>query len=127
MVTNASPLGMGLLTKSGGPEWHPARQTDLFEVTMDAVKMCEEEGVAVEDVATGFGYREIRLRAGEGGVVPVVVGCKNLEEVHANLKSFARAKKGDQDAQGKKEREVGERIIGLMEERKVRNWSWSSP
>jgi D-arabinose 1-dehydrogenase len=129
LVTNASPLGMGLLTRTGGPEWHPARKTDLFEVTMEAVKMCKDAGVAIEDVATDFGFREIRLREGSGGsgLVPVVVGCKNLEEVHANLRSFALANNKHGGAEAKAAREMGEKVVHLMQERGVRNWSWASP
>lgn len=120
-VTNAGPLAMGLLTKGGGPEWHPARKTDLFGVTREAVELCDKDGVAIEDVATDFGYKELRMR--DGRKVPAVVGCKTLEEIHANLRSFKRANGED----GKREREVGERVVALMEERGVRNWSWNNP
>lgn len=117
LVTNASPLAMGLLTRSGGPEWHPARNTPLFDTVKQAVEMCDNEGVKIEDVATDYGFQEVR---GKSGRTPNVVGCKNLEEVHANLKSFRRAREGVNG------RELGQKVVKLMQERGVLNWSWQS-
>ena len=137
MVVSASPLGMGLLTKGGIPDWHPAKPAlggRLVQAVREAVGMCEQEGRTIEDVACEFGYRKLLIPPAVGEQedeevpVPIVVGCKSLEEVHASLKCFARAndiqKKGTRREEDERlQRKVRERFAQLG----VRNWSWQSP
>lgn len=145
-VVSASPLGMGLLTKSGIPAWHPAQKADggkVVQAVQRAVEVCEAKGRKIEDVACEFGYRQITLprpeegdaaqaggTAAAGGLpIPIVVGCKSLEEVHASLRCFARA--NDESAEGRErlqaDRAVQEEVRRTFEELGVRNWSWQSP
>lgn len=50
----ASPLGMGLLTKRGVADWHPASDIDK-EVVQRAVDFCEQHGTSLEKLALQFG------------------------------------------------------------------------
>ena len=50
----ASPLGMGLLTRQGVADWHPASEADK-EVVRKAVKLCEKNGTYLEKLAVQFG------------------------------------------------------------------------
>lgn len=52
-VINASPLAMGLLTKKGPPEWHPASEP-LRRACAEAVRLCGEFGHTIERVALSF-------------------------------------------------------------------------
>lgn len=115
-VMNAAPLAMGILTTSGGPEWHPARGTPIFGATRQAADKCREMGTTLEDVACDFGYRTVRQE--DGRIVPVVIGCKNLEEVHMSLRSYKRA-----NGQGAR-RDVEEQVIKIFDDAGVRHVSW---
>lgn len=134
LVVSASPLGMGLLTKRGLPEWHPARTADggkIVDAVQRAVEVCEGKGRTVEDVACEFGYRKLTLPgAGRGSeAVPIVVGCKSVEEVHASLKCFVRANDESAEGQGRRDddRALQEQVQDTFEQLVVRNWSWQSP
>lgn len=145
MVVSASPLGMGLLTKGGLPDWHPARKAlggKIVDAVQEAVRVCEGKGRTVEDVACEFGYRELLLpphpagreqgeKGGEGVQVPVpiVVGCKSLQEVHASLKCFARANDDSQESKKRRDADqaLQDEVRGTFERLGVRNWSWQSP
>ena len=52
-VINASPLAMGLLSKKGVPDWHPAPQA-LVDACKNAARLCESRGVALERLAVQF-------------------------------------------------------------------------
>lgn len=52
-VINASPLAMGLLSKKGVPDWHPAPQA-LVDACKNAARLCESRGVALEKLAVQF-------------------------------------------------------------------------
>ena len=49
-VINASPFGMGLLTKRGAPDWHPAPE-QLKAACSKAAEWCESKGTAIEKLA----------------------------------------------------------------------------
>lgn len=126
-VTNAAPLAMGILTSSGGPDWHPARNLASFAATREAVELCKEKGSSIENVALDFGLR--KMSDGEGGTVPVVVGCKSIEEVKRTVRLWreinirgVRAEEEDEKA-----KEVEEAVVDLFEKRGVRNFTWQSP
>lgn len=110
---------MGLLTRTGGPTWHSAHKTPLWNAVMEAVQLCEREGTSIEDVATDYGFRDIPG-------VPCVVGCKNLEELHLNLKSYKRANGAESAGKGARQ-DVAEKVVKLFEVKGVRNWSWQNP
>ncbi|XP_049518767.1 uncharacterized protein LOC119440207 [Dermacentor silvarum] len=46
-VANAAPLGMGLLTSSPPPAWHPAAE-DLKKACAEAAHFCKEAGYSIE-------------------------------------------------------------------------------
>ena len=50
---NASPLSMGLLTKRGVPDWHPAPKP-LVEACAKAAQYCENKGYAIERLAIQY-------------------------------------------------------------------------
>lgn len=131
-VVNAAPLSMGILTAGGGPAWHPAKAIpSVYGATREAVELAKERGSTIEEVAIAFGYRD--LRQSNGAVVPVVVGCTDLEQLHATLRAYAdvNAEKREDTAGEKERREkrdrVEEEVIALFKERGVHNVSWQSP
>ena len=52
-IINASPLSMGLLTKRGVPDWHPAPKP-LVEACAKAAQYCENKGYAIERLAIQY-------------------------------------------------------------------------
>lgn len=122
-VMNAAPLSMGILTTQGGQAWHPIRQEaggKYYETTREASKLCQERGTNLETVASDFGYRP--LHHSNGNLVPVVIGCKDLSEVHRTLESYARVAFDRVDS-----RELQEEVMALFKEKGVAGFSWSNP
>ncbi len=52
-IINASPLSMGLLTRRGVPEWHPAG-SDIVMTCKKAADYCEKKGEKIEKLAIQF-------------------------------------------------------------------------
>lgn len=52
-LVNASPLSMGLLSKRGTPEWHPASQT-LKDTCKEAADFCAANGTDIAKLAVQF-------------------------------------------------------------------------
>lgn len=122
-VINAAPLSMGILTTQGGPDWHPFRHEnggEIFKATREAVKLCQEQGTTLEAVASDFGYRPVHHS--NGNLVPVVIGCKDLSEVHRTLESYARVTYDRVDS-----RDLQEKVRELFVNRGVAGYSWQSP
>ncbi len=59
-IINASPLSMGLLTKRGIPNWHPAPKT-LVEACAKATLYCEEQGYPIEKLAIQYSVGNPRI------------------------------------------------------------------
>lgn len=122
-VVNAAPLSMGILTTQGGPDWHPFRYESggkIFEATREASRLCQERGTTLEAVASDFGYRPVHHS--NGNLVPVVIGCKDLSEVHRTLESYARVAYDRVDS-----RETQDEVCALFKARGVAGFSWASP
>jgi D-arabinose 1-dehydrogenase len=122
-VVNAAPLSMGTLTTQGGPDWHPIRQVEggkYYQATRDAAKLCQERGTTLEAVASDFGYRPVHQS--DGKLVPVVIGCKNMEEVHRALESYARVAYDRTDS-----KETQQEVRALLEKVGAADWSWANP
>ena len=119
---NAAPLAMGVLTDSGGPTWHPIRSASggIYEVTKEARELCRSKKMTLEEVAAEFGFRELRQK--DGKVVPVVIGCKSLDEVKRTLESHRKARE-----MNGKEGQVETEMIELFERKGVRGYSWAVP
>lgn len=59
-VVNASPLSMGLLSKRGVPDWHPAPKP-LVGACHKAVAHCESKGYPIEKLAIQFSVSNPRI------------------------------------------------------------------
>lgn len=59
-VINASPLSMGLLTKRGVPDWHPAPKS-LVEACAKAAAHCEAKGYPIEKLAVQYSVSNPRI------------------------------------------------------------------
>ena len=59
-VINASPLSMGLLTKRGAPDWHPAPKP-LMEACRKAAQHCEAKGYEIEKLAMQYSVSNSRI------------------------------------------------------------------
>lgn len=59
-VINASPLSMGLLSKRGVPDWHPAPKA-LVEACRRAVEYCDEKGYPIEKLAIQYSISNPRI------------------------------------------------------------------
>jgi aryl-alcohol dehydrogenase-like predicted oxidoreductase len=55
-IINASPLGMGLLTGKGIPDWHPAGP-DIVQACQKAARFCLDQGEKIEKLAIQFSTR----------------------------------------------------------------------
>lgn len=128
-VTNAAPLAMGILTSGGGPDWHPAKseKDGVVEACREAVKLAEERGTRIENVALDFGFRESKMSNGK--IVPVVIGCKSIDEIKRTVKGWRAVnvpgEKSDQEVETA--RKVEEEISQLFDTKGVKGLSWASP
>ena len=59
-VINASPLSMGLLSRRGVPDWHPAPKA-LVEACAKAAKHCETKGYEIERLAIQYSVNNPRI------------------------------------------------------------------
>jgi Aldo/keto reductase family len=74
-VIAAAPLSMGLLTKRGPPEWHPA-SSDLKQACRCAVDLCQQHNVDVSTLAILFALSNQRIST-------TILGMSTIEEVKA--------------------------------------------
>ncbi|MDR7116138.1 aldo/keto reductase [Caulobacter sp. BE254] len=79
-VFNASPLGMGLLTADGPPDWHPAHDR-VRDAAMAAARRCRALGADLSFVALQFALQT----AAQAGVVSTVVGMSRPETLRQNI------------------------------------------
>lgn len=59
-VINAAPFSMGLLTKRGTPDWHPAPKP-LQDLCRKAVAYCESQGKSIEQLAIKYSVNNPRI------------------------------------------------------------------
>ncbi|CAN4111996.1 unnamed protein product [Withania somnifera] len=76
-VISASPLAMGLLTETGGPEWHPA-SPELKATCRAAVDHCKERGKSISKLA-------LQYSLANSGISSILVGMKSVKEVEENI------------------------------------------
>lgn len=79
-VINASPLHMGMLTKSGPPAWHPA-PPEVGAAVREAVEFCRGWGVDLSQLALRYCF-DYAL------VATTLVGMATAEEVRRGIESF---------------------------------------
>ena len=77
-IINASPLGMGLLTESGPPPWHPA-PAKIREACGRAVAFCRKQGVSLSKLALQFAtaHRDVET---------TLVGMVSGKQVKQNIR-----------------------------------------
>ncbi|WP_454716588.1 aldo/keto reductase [Caulobacter segnis] len=79
-VFNASPLGMGLLTAGGPPDWHPAHHT-VRDAAAEAARRCTALGSDPSFVALQFALQT----AASAGMASTVIGMSKPENLRRNL------------------------------------------
>jgi aryl-alcohol dehydrogenase-like predicted oxidoreductase len=79
-VFNASPLGMGLLTDRGPPNWHPGL-AEVKAAAAEAAAACRVAGSDISSTALSFALGA----AAANGMASTVVGMADPAHVHRNL------------------------------------------
>lgn len=82
-VFNASPLGMGLLTRRGPPDWHPAHDSVRADAA-EAARRCEAIGVDLSFIALQFALQT----ASENGLSSTVIGMSKVANLQQNLRAL---------------------------------------
>jgi len=82
-VFNASPLGMGLLTHRGPPDWHPGHP-DVWKAAADAARACEARGADLSFLALQFALQT----AAQHGIASTVVGMSNPANLRRNVEAL---------------------------------------
>lgn len=76
-IINASPVGMGLLTPQGPPDWHPASQT-IKDACKNAAEVCRKYGMDFVQLAIAFSL------ANEN-IATTLVGSASADEMLRNI------------------------------------------
>ncbi|WP_082074603.1 aldo/keto reductase [Martelella endophytica] len=79
-VLNASPLGMGLLTQRGAPDWHPGNEK-VIELANAAARLCKARGSDISELAIKFALSTAR----EFDIATTVIGTARAENVMRNI------------------------------------------
>jgi L-galactose dehydrogenase len=79
-IINASPLSMGLLTKGGPPEWHPAPAI-IQEKCAEAACYCRGKGVDISQLALQFSFAQSDFAS-------TLVGISRTEEIVTNIQQL---------------------------------------
>jgi aryl-alcohol dehydrogenase-like predicted oxidoreductase len=82
-VFNASPLGMGLLTDQGPPDWHPGHAS-VHAAASEAARLCREHGTDLSHVALQFALQT----AVDNGITSTVVGMSRPSNLARNIKAL---------------------------------------
>lgn len=77
-VINASPIGMGLLSSRGCPDWHPA-PAQVKQICAEAARHCAERGSNIIKLAVQFAAAEPRIST-------TLVGSANPKNIENNIK-----------------------------------------
>lgn len=85
-VINASPLSMGLLTRRGAPDWHPASER-LKSVARKAVEVCNRHQYPIEQLA-------IKYSVSHPGIATTLVSSANPDNIIRNVE-WAEAPQND--------------------------------
>ncbi|MGL4462722.1 MAG: aldo/keto reductase, partial [Planctomycetia bacterium] len=82
-VVGASPLGMGLLTDDGPPEWHPGSAV-LKDAARRAAALCRAHGDSLSELALRFALQQEK-------VASTLVGMTSVAEVDRNVAAVGLA------------------------------------
>lgn len=77
-IINASPTGMGLLTRRGAPDWHPA-SPELIACCQQAEALCRQRGLDITQVAMQFAVNH-------PAITSTLVGTANPDNLLNNLR-----------------------------------------
>jgi L-galactose dehydrogenase len=78
-VINAAPTGMGLLTRRGPPDWHPAPPA-IREGCRRAVEFCEARGVDIVKLA-------IQFSVAQPDIATTLIGTADPKNMLANIRA----------------------------------------
>jgi L-galactose dehydrogenase len=78
-VFNASPLGMGLLTRRGPPDWHPGHPS-VHAAAGEAARICTEAGSDISKLALQFALQG----AVKNGMATTVIGSSSPANMRDN-------------------------------------------
>ena len=81
-LINASPLHMGVITRKGPPEWHPASD-EVKEAGRAIVELCDQRGISASDPALQF-------CVAHPYVATTLVGMTTAEHVRGNVDAASR-------------------------------------
>jgi L-galactose dehydrogenase len=76
-IVNASPLGMGLLSNRGTPDWHPA-PANVKEVCAKAAAHCKAKGANIEKLALQYAISNPQIAT-------TLVGSGSSENMRRNI------------------------------------------
>lgn len=82
-VFNASPLGMGLLTDQGPPDWHPGHAS-VHAAAAEAASLCREAGTDLSRVALQFALQN----AAQNGIASTIVGMSKPSNLTRNIEAL---------------------------------------
>jgi L-galactose dehydrogenase len=79
-IINASALHMGILTRQGAPDWHPAPPA-IREAGRRVVAFCDAHGVDASELA-------LRFSLDHAGVATTLVGMSTRKQIEGNLRAL---------------------------------------
>ena len=79
-IINASPLGMGLLTERGTPDWHLASPR-IKSVCAEAVRFCQQKGADISHLALQFSLAN-------SDVSTTLVGMADTDTLRKNIRAL---------------------------------------
>ena len=82
-LISASPLSMGLLTRQGPPQWHPAT-AELRAACAAAAELCTARGTDIAELAIQYAVRQ-------ESICTTLVGMCSREQVRRNVACAAAA------------------------------------
>ena len=83
-VFNASPLGMGLLTRRGPPDWHPGHPS-VHAAAAEAAQICAEAGKDISKLALQFALQG----AVKNGMATTVIGSSSPANMRDNVAALS--------------------------------------
>lgn len=105
-IISASPLSMGLLTKGGPPEWHPAPM-QLRTTCAEATQHCLSKGVDISQLALQFSLAQTVFTS-------TLIGIQYADQIIANVQQMAKPL----------DQALLSEVMEILEP--VRNQTWSS-
>jgi len=80
-IISASPLGMGLLSNRGAPQWHPAPRI-LQETCARAAAHCRRKGKSIEELA-------IQFAVANPDITTTLVGTADPNNIQRNIQALS--------------------------------------